>query len=459
MVNNRIFYAIQQAAIKDNSAAPTSDVTPLNAREFSTGSMVSGVDQVSGLWQVPRGVQSVGMTTNFNTEQVFELGQVELYEFSERQPDIEVTLSKAIDGSKPLFFMVTDPTRGNDLIARTSDYRIDVSLQIYPDSQFRATGRPLSIVTNSGMYVSSVSYAFPTDGFVTEDITLVGNDKIWGAIEAITGDTDPVVIWPDDVLGNNPGAPEGLPSGVFGNDGLTSADLGGIQELAGGFGDIFGVRLTGSGIQRREEIDIRRSILPSDIPGVVPFVASGVDAAFISGFGAMGPGTAAGENVLVGNGNTDGIIEHIQNITVSASIGRRDIFELGSKRPFAKVVEFPVEVTTSIEVTTSQGDFVDATSDVDCGPDNTSPSNTIIIRTCDGLQVDLGDSNRLVSIDVSGGDAGGDDVTITYNYTSFNVFNVSHDFFQPNHRVVVFDNGSSRFNVGAPDFGRDLFFS
>lgn len=462
--NNRVFWAIEQVAIKDNSAPPTGAVAPRNSREYITGVLASGVDEVGGLWEVPRGLQSIGISTTFNLEQVFQLGQVELYEYSERQPDIEVTLSKAIDGTKPLFFMLTDPTQANDIVARTNTYRVDVALQIYPDSQFRATGKPQSIVTGSGMYLSNISYTFPIDGFVTEDATLVGNDKIWGVMVAVSGQTagnnggvgaEPIVIWPDDQNGNHPEAPEGTPSGVFGHDGNTSVlEEGGAQELAAGT-DRFGVLIVGSGIQRREEVDIRRSILPNDIPGIITPNVSGIDGAYVNGgFGAQGPGTALGTEQLIADANTDYIAEHIQTITVSFSIARDDIFELGSKRPFVKTPAFPLEATASIEVITAQGDLVDARSDMDCGPDNTSESNTIIIRTCDGLQVDLGDSNRLTSVELGGGEAGGDNMTVTYNYSSFNVFNVSHDFFQPNHRILVFETGNSRFNVGGMSFKR-----
>jgi hypothetical protein len=439
-------------------------VAPLNSREYITGSLASGIDEVGGLWEVPRGLQSIGMSTTFNLEQVFQLGQVELYEYSERQPDIELTLSKAIDGTKPLFFMVTDPGQANDIVARTNSYRVDIALQIYPDSQFRATGKPQSIVTASGMYASNFSYTFPVDGFVTEDVTLVGNDKIWGAMIAISGQTagnnggngaEPIVDWPAEDDGENPNAPEGTPSGVFGNDGNTSAlQEGGAAELAGG-ADRFGVIIVGSGIQRREEVDLRRSLLPLDIPGITQVVSSGIDAAFVNGgFGSQGPGTALGTEQLIADANTDFVAEHIQTITVSFSVAREDIFELGSKRPFVKVPDFPLEATASIEVITAQGDLVDATPDIDCGPDNTTESNTIILRTCDGLQVDLGDANRLTSVEMGGGEAGGDNMTVTYNYSSFNVFNVSHDFFQPNHRILVFETGNSRFNIGAQSFLR-----
>ena len=78
--------------------------------------MASGLDNVVGIWEVPRGVQSVGMSTTFNLEEVFEIGQVEVYEQSERQPDVEFTIQKAVEGSKPLWFMMTDPAFNNNLI-------------------------------------------------------------------------------------------------------------------------------------------------------------------------------------------------------------------------------------------------------------------------------------------------------------------------------------------------------
>jgi len=448
MVNRRTFYAIEQVAIKDNAAAPTNSVAQLNAREYASGLFApDSVDEVAGLWEVPRGLQSISMTTNFNRETVFQLGQVELYEYSERQPDIEVSMEKIIDGTKPLWFMLTDPGQ-TDLVGKTAFYRSDVILNIYSDTRFRAGNvSPLSAVVASGMYLSTVTYTFPVDGAVTESVTLVGNDKRWANFDAeLLGET--VSTYPASLTPPDNETPVGVPSGVFGHE-----DLGGVQELAGGTAG-FGVLVVGSGVQRREEVEIRRSVLPADIPGVTVAAGSGVSTEQLEQKGYIGPGASgavddAGNAVsqLVVTANTSGVAEHIQSITITADIGREDIFELGSKRPFTKFVTFPVEVTTAIEVITSQGDLVDATSEVDCGPESTL-NNTIIVRTCDGLQIDVGDSNVLTSIDQGGGDAGGDNMTVTYNYSSFNVLNVTHDRFQPNHRTLVFENGG-RFNVGA----------
>lgn len=461
MPNSRVIWSVQQIAIKNNAGAPTGEVASFRARHYITGALASGVNEVSGIWEVPRGLQSCGVDTTFNVEEVFQYGQIEVYEQSERQPDITVNLSKAMDGTKPLWFMVTDPAQGNDLVARTASYKCDVALQIYRDTQFRATGAPLSIMTGSGMFVSSHTFTFPIDGFSTEDCTLIGNDKIWGTLENISGitagngGTRPLVNFFNDQNGGNPTAPEGLPSGVFGHDGNTSLLVeGGASETAGP-PDRFGIIPVGSGIQRREDTDIRRSVLPQDIPGVKQFNASGINAAFVNGgFGANGPGTASNATQLIGDANTDNIIEHIQTITLQVDLGRDDIFEQGHKRAFARPPAFPVEVTSSFEVITSQGDFVNADSGLDVGPDNTAGTNTIIIRTVDGTQIDLGDQNRLVSVSTSDGDAGGGNRSVTYNFQSFNTWNVSHDYFQPNHRIIIFNTGNSRFNVGAPNFRR-----
>ena len=96
MANNRIYYAIQQVAFRKNSAG--------------TG----------GTSYVARGVQSVGITTTFNLEQAFELGQLAIYENIEGTPDIEVTMSKVLDGANPLYCMATaDQTAGPQLAKRT----------------------------------------------------------------------------------------------------------------------------------------------------------------------------------------------------------------------------------------------------------------------------------------------------------------------------------------------------
>ncbi len=388
MPNNRVFYAIHSVAIKENGTTPTNKVAPIAA----------GVDVIpSGRWEVPRGVQSVGMTTTFNFEQVFQLGQVELFEFVELEPEIEFTIERVLDGTKPLWFMTTGPRTGaNDLIARTSNYRVDIAVPIYPDTQTRATGDPLSMVVGSGMFLSSISYTFPVDGNFTESVTLVGNDKIWADFEG--GDPLPITAGSGGDTIQDGGSTQsqlGYPSGI-GTTYLGDAVVG-----AGAFITAENARVIGSGVQRRESFDKVNSRLPTEIPGVSS------------------------------SGTLEGILEHIQTITVSTDLGREDIFELGSKRPFFKFVSFPVEITTAIEVLTSTGDLVDAISfeAVDCVVAQNTADQQITLKLCEGLKIDLGALNRLQSVDVGGGEAGGDNMTVTYNYTTFNELTITHDTF------------------------------
>ena len=92
--NNRIFYACQGVAISNMGNSGTLPATALGA-----ANMVHGV-------------QSVSMTTTFNPEQAFELGQIEIYENIEGTPDVEVTIEKAIDGYPLVYHMANTGVAG-----------------------------------------------------------------------------------------------------------------------------------------------------------------------------------------------------------------------------------------------------------------------------------------------------------------------------------------------------------
>lgn len=118
------------------------------------------------------------MTTTFDLEQVFELGQLDVYENIENLPSIEMTLEKALDGY-PLIYHLATPTATSKTLLNRSNQRSDAVLSIFTDSQDNASGTPLTQAYCSGMYVNSLNYTLPVQGFCTENVTLVGNDKIW----------------------------------------------------------------------------------------------------------------------------------------------------------------------------------------------------------------------------------------------------------------------------------------
>ncbi len=159
--NNRIFYAIQALGLAPHDVVDTPTGDPSG---FLTAS----------------GVQSVGINTTFNLEQVFELGQLELYENIEGIPDIELTVQKVLDGAPLLYHMATQQATAASLVGRSNE-RVYGALNIYSDSQDNASGTPLQTVGMSGLFVSALTYTLNVEGASTEDVTLVGNDKEWFA--------------------------------------------------------------------------------------------------------------------------------------------------------------------------------------------------------------------------------------------------------------------------------------
>lgn len=353
--NKRIFYACQAVAIsKEGDDA------------IEAGDLVHGL-------------QSVGITTNFNLEQVFELGQLEIYENIEGTPDIEVTLEKVIDGYPLMYHMASTGVAGtsNSGIAGRSDTKCDLRLGIF-DAQKNNVASAVDNSGNaevevycSGMFISSISYTIPVDGNATESLTLVGNNKRW-----LTGAD--VKIQDADVAAFN----------------------GGDSPRA------FGVAGSASGgVQRREDVLLSGSILPSVIKGVIG-----------SGYG----------NALA----ADGPRIHIQNFTCSTDFGREDILELGRKTPYFRPATFPVEVSCEIEAITTSGDFVDAletgspslSGTIDSGNNLQNEAIFLLLRC--GVGFDLGNKNKLTSVSYGGGDAGGGNVSCTYSFQNFNQLDV-----------------------------------
>tara|TARA_R110000751_G_scaffold82950_1_gene166758 strand:+ start:3491 stop:4492 length:1002 start_codon:yes stop_codon:yes gene_type:complete len=159
--NNRIFYACQAVNIHQSGTAAVA----------ASGSV--------------KGVQSLGMSANFTLDQVFEMGQLEIYENIEDVADIEVTLEKVIDGDKFIWEFASNNLCRSTL-AGAAKNRCDVYLAIYDDATDNATGTPRNVCFNSGMYTSSVSYSYSIDGSATESVTLVGNERFWNAEHGAT---------------------------------------------------------------------------------------------------------------------------------------------------------------------------------------------------------------------------------------------------------------------------------
>tara|TARA_R100000664_G_scaffold20829_1_gene30053 strand:- start:3100 stop:4131 length:1032 start_codon:yes stop_codon:yes gene_type:complete len=266
--NNRIFYACKAVVI------------------MRTGQPAADVGYVYGL-------QSVGMSSNFTLDQVFEIGQLEIYENIEDVADVEVTLEKVIDGEKLIYNLASNGECRNSIVAASKE-RSDVYLAIYDDGQDNATGLARNVCWNSGMYVSSVGYNYSVDGSATESVTLVGNEKFWNDDVFLDGGSNTSAYEQFNSTGRNPG---------FDND------------------------TPNSGVQRRVNVDTTSSTFPDIVKSQV-----GDDIAGTNSF-------------------------HIQSISISADFAQENILELGRFAPYARYATFPIEVTAEFEVIATSGDL------------------------------------------------------------------------------------------------------
>ena len=342
MANNRIFWAVQGVGI-----------SPKDSTSFVT----------------VHGLQSIGITTSFNLEQVFELGQLAIYQNVENIPDIEVTLEKVLDGYPLLTHLVTRGAPDRTLVGM-SNQRCNVGLNIYGDTQNSASGVPITEVIMSGMYWSSVAFTFPVDGNCTESVTLVGNHKEWRSSNYLISGT----------LFDNNDSPLAYASG-------------------------------NGGVQRRQNIvfDVTNTTNPDGT--ILPGGTNGIP-------GISSSGT---------NDKTSGVYgAHVSNISVNADLGRDAMYELGRKSPYFRYVNFPVEVKCDIEVYCLNGDQVSATEEGYLGNGTNLADKTIYIKLKEGLGLNLGSKNKLSNIQYGGADAGGGNATCTYSYLGYNTLTVTH---------------------------------
>ena len=149
--NKRIYFAV-----KAGGFAPDGSSTPTKAH----------------------GLQSIGINTTFNIEDVFEIGQAATYAQPEDLPDVEVTLEKVLDGY-PLMYHLATPTATSPTLIGRSKEKATFTMSIFGDTQDSASGVPNSQVNCSGLFINSLSYSLPSEGNITESVTLVGNHKKW----------------------------------------------------------------------------------------------------------------------------------------------------------------------------------------------------------------------------------------------------------------------------------------
>ena len=365
----------------------------------------------AGTFQQLHGIQSVGMTTTFNLEQTFELGQLAIYENIEGIPDVSIDIEKVLDGYVPVYVLATSISGGDEIasdasLVGRSKTKCDFALEVHQDTDQIAGGTQTSagqgggidaeaIVQCSGVFVNSVSYNIATEGYATESVTLVGQDKVWYGHSAWTGSA----------------------ASFSADDLITDEDSPLAETVAGG-------AVAGSGgVNMRE--DVMFNYPGKDVSNKCALDVNGA----VSGFGTVLPRQIPGISASGTNDYSGGQFGcHLTSFSCSTDLGREDIFELGRKGRYHRFVPFPTEVSCEIGITSVSGDMISATEQgLVNSTDHTNLVNeTIRLQMREGLVVDLGKKNKLASVSVTGGDAGGGNEEITYSYTNFNDFSVYH---------------------------------
>jgi hypothetical protein len=151
-----------------------------NKRLFWAVEAIGFAPDGSSTFVPAHGVQSLGSNLTFNLTEVFELGQISIYDNVEDTPDIEFTIEKLIDGYPLIYHLATPNAASPSLVGRSTE-RCIMALSTFGDTQNSASGTPNTQMTASGLYVSSMAYSFPAEDNATESITLVGNNKVWAS--------------------------------------------------------------------------------------------------------------------------------------------------------------------------------------------------------------------------------------------------------------------------------------
>lgn len=363
-MSERIYYATQQIAI-----------APVNSTDY----------------QPVRGGQTLSLSETFPSQEIFQLGKLEIYTQLENLPSIEMTVTKVLDGHPLAYLLATRTASTPTLINRTNE-QCKLALSVFDITKEAATGVPMCTAEMSGADVTSLSYSFTNDGAFEESVGFIVNDIV---LSEDSGILNPADIARRDAINVN-----GFFTGQEDPNPIVNQRQHFIFDYSGASGtDAVGMMA-----------DPDATILPRNVPGI----------------------TDSGTNEADGNG---GYNVSVESISVSATLSREELFSLGTLKPTCRYLQVPIEVTTEITFRAYDCPFISATADgvLNTGVDACDVSayniqdQSIRIATCEGTRIYLGRKNRLQSHNYSGGDTSGGNVTVSQTYRTFNDFTVMHE--------------------------------
>lgn len=417
-LNKRIYYAIQAVAAE-----------PVDSDGKRLGKKIK-----------LQGLQSISLNTDFEYEPIPQFGSLALYDQVRTESNIEIQLSKIIDNKPPLYLLLTqgsiaDSSKKNiyDLGPRKSD----IYLGIWKDTNSFASGVPIQTVRCSGMSISSMEYNLTVDSF-SETITLQGNSKVW-LEENLLEPQNPQdgSRYPEIEPPECPGNPLCIP--------VPNRDVKPDNVV----------------VAQRHNIDFSGSTLPtgqggiygtlSDIRIVSINIKCDIDREKIYQIGSA----VAAHNYIINpttiNCSIETLMSHkefekfheYQNEKYIASL-----VEDQSKHPVQYDIAYPFDEVEGFQssdpapctysgtkIQGPNGNLNFCTTEI---PKHTFPKSIIIkIKNCnniskktqtdtDDLYINLGNDNRMSSIDYAG-NTSGDNIIVRYNFKNYNMFAIEHN--------------------------------
>jgi hypothetical protein len=135
-----------------------------------------------------KGVQSVSLSSNFNLEPIFQLGQASQIAFSQGIPEVEITITRALVGGCLYPLTLTDSN-------------IEAAEAVLNDAKTLTIGTVAGGFQVSNAVFSGYTANFTTDGVFTEELSFVGDTLSAGGSFSPFSDANVVVPQRQDFSG------------------------------------------------------------------------------------------------------------------------------------------------------------------------------------------------------------------------------------------------------------------
>lgn len=122
------------------------------------------------------GAQSAGVTANFTLEQAFQLGKIGIYDNIITNAEATMSVSKILDGRDTIYKLFAG---GNEscVADKAATQQTILLASNTQDGDVALDTANQNVIEMTGAYLNSISYTIPVDGFSTEEVSFVADNK------------------------------------------------------------------------------------------------------------------------------------------------------------------------------------------------------------------------------------------------------------------------------------------